>query len=70
MRLQVRLWFEWVDSKATPADSLSRLGLDCPSSGRLAYEADQPKWQFEPDFDARLAMVASAPLASLTYEGL
>ena len=30
MPLQARVWFEWVDSEANPADGLSRLGLDDP----------------------------------------
>ena len=44
LRLQCRIWFEWVDSKSNPSDGLSRLGLRCPSFGYLAEEAAEPPW--------------------------
>ena len=44
LRLQCRVWFEWIDSKANPSDPLSRVGLECPLFGHLAREAKQPEW--------------------------
>ena len=29
LRLEIRAWFEWVDSESNPSDGLSRLGLEC-----------------------------------------
>ena len=44
MRLQCRIWYEWVDSASNPSDGLSREGLLCPRYGKLARVAKQPAW--------------------------
>ena len=70
MRLNTRLWFEWVDSKANPSDGLSRQGLECPLFGSLAVHALQPAWQLEAKYVARLRAVASTDLCNLLQEPL
>jgi len=44
----VRIWYEWVDSKSNPADGLSRDGLGCPwtlKQGWLLSESYSLAWQ-------------------------
>ena len=62
MRLELRIWYEWVDSKANCSDGLSRLGLNCPDYGPQAITAPQPPWQLLPCFANRLQFVAEKSL--------
>ena len=65
MRLDIRIWFEWVDTKANPSDGLSREGLDCPLFGTRAITADQPAWQLIENDTDRLRTIATAHLGDL-----
>ena len=64
-RLGVRIWYEWIDTKANPSDGLSRLGVLCPLFGRFASEGAQPSWQFLPDHMSRLRWMLEQPLSCL-----
>ena len=48
MKLECRVWIEWIDSKSNPADGLSRLGLQDPWTQEQGWdfsEAPQPPWR-------------------------
>jgi len=44
MKMDVRIWIEWIDSSSNPSDGLSREGLLCPRFGHLASEVHEPDW--------------------------
>ena len=39
--LEARVWWGWVDSKSSPADALSRIGLDTPKVLSQEWEAKE-----------------------------
>ena len=53
LRLHVRIWWDWVDSKSNPADALSRAGLLAPRvlSGEWVCEditpSSFPAWEVQ-----------------------
>ena len=59
LHLNTRIWYEWVDTKANPADKLSRDGLDAEDYGYIAQEALVPDWQSEPDEFRRFDQIRS-----------
>ena len=59
MRLSIRIWFEWIDSKDKPADGLSREGALDSVYGGVALEGLSPGWHFMAVDTARFAEIAS-----------
>ena len=44
MRLNCRIWYEWVDSNAIPSDGRSRLGAADPRYGSISTKGATPEW--------------------------
>ena len=38
LRLDIRLWVEWIDSKSNPADGFSREGIECAFAAAVPME--------------------------------
>ena len=44
MRLHIRFWYAWIESKANPSDGLSRVGAKDIQYGRIAVKGLSPGW--------------------------
>ena len=49
MRIDCRIWIEWIDSDSNPSDGLSRLGIHDPWTIEQGWQLQQglvPSWHF------------------------